>query len=106
MLRNRKERSAHLAHLYEDFRRAEADLPQWHLRVDRGQQGWHFSEEAQPTPKHTLIGQHHLGEAETLWSPPPSSSAAAAAAAAPDTLTKAVHYFAALQTEDGHWAGA
>ncbi|KAF6039424.1 LSS [Bugula neritina] len=78
------------------------ELRRWRLRNVGGRQTWHYlesNEECEAWPQ-TLLDKHSLGLSTDDLAPslPPATSAKASS-------YNALKFYAALQAEDGHWAG-
>jgi len=74
----------------------------WRLEVDRGRQVWRY--DATPNPNPTDVDVHLLNLKEPGTSCPPGCNLNPAKSPQ-EAITKAIQYFSAVQTEDGHWAG-
>ncbi|KAM9009819.1 lanosterol synthase [Ara ararauna] len=79
-------------------------LPDWRLRCEGGRQRWHYLGDGDgdggERRAQTLLEEHSLGldTVEALTASPVAGTAREAA-------SKGMRFYAALQAEDGHWAG-
>ncbi|KAM4669951.1 lanosterol synthase isoform 2-T2 [Amazona ochrocephala] len=79
-------------------------LPDWRLRCEGGRQRWHYLGDGDgdggERRAQTLLEEHSLGldTVEALTASPVAGTAREAA-------RKGMRFYAALQAEDGHWAG-
>lgn len=74
----------------------------WHLDVERGRQVWKYNET--PTSDPTPVDVHLLHLSPPGSTCPPGCNTVVASSPL-ESITKGIQYMAAVQTEDGHWAG-